>query len=277
MMTSTYQRVHITDKQFEILAGYIQSNYGIRLPLQKKMLLESRLQGRLAHFNFSSFEDYIHLLFDQPDSLEIYELVDAVSTNKTFFFRETKHFDYLEKQILPTFSKSKLKIWSAAASTGEEAFTAAMVLEEFRLTNKVSWTYEILGTDISKQCLRVASKGIYSSSQLSELPEDYVKKYLLRNKGSELKKVRLNEKIRAQIGFKYLNLISNEYGIASDFDVVFCRNVLIYFEKPIQEIVLNKICKKIKVGGYLFLGHSESILGMTLPLKQLAPTIFKRI
>lgn len=271
----------LSDTEFNLLSNFIYSNYGIKMPPAKKSMLQSRLQNRLRENNLSSFKEYCDLVFsDKNGETEIVHMIDVVSTNKTDFFRENGHFEFMKSTILPEFQNQnnhdKLKVWSSACSSGEEVYTIAMVIEEF-LEGTKQFDYSILGTDISTRILQKAASGIYSEDRIEGLSLNMKKKYLLRSKNRENPTVKVVPTLREKTSYARLNLMDDNYhSIPKNFDVIFCRNVLIYFDRPTQEKVINKLCTHLKSNGYFFLGHSESITGINVPLKQIMPTVFKK-
>lgn len=281
MADYSMQKVKMKDSTFLKLSKFIYNNYGIQLPLSKKVMLESRLQRRLKANNFQSFDDYCEYLFTAVgQEKEVISMINVVSTNKTDFFREPLHFDFMTETLLPEAYENStgelFKIWSSASSSGEEAYTIAMTMNEFNQDKKLM-NYSILGTDISTDILEKAQKGIYDEQRIANIPLILKRKYFLRSKNRDKLTVRVIPELRKKVLFRRLNLMDQVYPVADEFDLVFCRNVLIYFDRQTQEKVVQKLCDKLKVGGYLFLGHSESLTSMDLPLKQIKPTIFKRI
>ncbi|MCP4457411.1 MAG: chemotaxis protein CheR [Cytophagales bacterium] len=271
----------INEADFKRLSNFVTSNYGIKLPSQKKTMVEGRLQKRLKIRTMDSFKEYIDLALSDADPQETKEMINAISTNKTDFFRESSHFDFLTNVILQetenTFSNKGLKIWSAASSSGEEIYTLAMVMEEhFRLSNQKRFDYSILGTDISANVLRKAKAGVYQSSRLDQLPIDLKQRYFLQGKDAKQDEVRVKPFLRNKTKFGRLNLMNSTYHMDESFDMIFCRNVLIYFERQTQINVVRKLRDRLKIGGYLFLGHSESLFGKTSDLRQIKPTIYTR-
>jgi chemotaxis protein methyltransferase CheR len=244
-------------------------------------MVQGRLQKRLVALEMNNFSSYVHYLFSKEGiTQEIPVMVDLISTNKTNFFREAAHFNTLSDVVLKEYIQnhhfSTFNIWSAGCSSGEEVYTLAMVLNEFFEKEK-GYRYKILGTDISRRMLEKASKAIYDLKDVENLPLYLKKKYLLKNKNKDIKKVRIIPKLRGTAQFGYLNFMTDKYELDQMFDVAFCRNVIIYFERHIQKQVLSKIIDHIKPNGYLFLGHSESITDMNLPLQKISPTVFKKI
>lgn len=272
----------MTNDDFNRLSEFVFEQSGIKMPPVKKIMLQSRLQKRLRELNITSFKDYADYVFSKEGQKnEIIHMLDVVSTNKTDFFREPVHFDFLNTQVLPEFvGKNRLnynmKIWSAGCSSGEEPYTIAITLNEFKKNNQ-RFDYSITGTDISSQILQKAATAVYKEERIVNIPLEIKKKYFLRSKDKEQKTVRVVSELRNKTNYKRLNFMNEAYNLTDSFDVIFCRNVLIYFNRETQEQVINKLCLKLKQGGYLFIGHSESILGMNLPLEQIKPTIFRRI
>lgn len=273
----------MTDNDFKRLSTIIYNDYGIKMPQTKKVMLEGRLRKRLKANNMSSYEEYCDfVLSNEGMQKELVYMIDVVSTNKTDFFREPGHFDFMNEVLLPQIQKERphepLKIWSSACSTGEESYTIAITIEEFFRSNGTrSFDYSIHNTDISTQVLKKAVGAIYDESRVINIPMEIKKKYFLRSKDRDERTVRLIPELRRKMTFNRLNLMDPSYNVPHNFDIIFCRNVLIYFDKEVQEKVINKLCDRLRPGGYFFLGHSESVTGMNVPLKQLKPTIFKKI
>ena len=271
----------MSDKDFRRLSNFITEHTGIKLPDVKKVMLQSRLQKRLRELNMDNYKDYVEFVFSEEGlQNEMIHMLDVVSTNKTDFFREPVHFEFLEKHVLPEYVRQfpvsrQMKIWSAGCSSGEEVYTIAMSLSECK-ENYPGFDFRILGTDISTDILQRALNAVYKEEKVETVPVKLKKKYLLRSKDRKLKKVRVISELRNKASFKRLNFMDTAYNIAEEFDVIFCRNVLIYFNRDTQEKVINRLCTKLHKGGYFFIGHSESIMGMDVPLKQIKPTIFVR-
>ena len=271
-------------KEFETFSRFIYEKCGIRMPPIKKTMLETRLRKRLRALGIRNFKDYCDFLFSKKGfKEEIIHMIDVVTTNKTDFFRESSQFTYLTQTVVPelvdtyrTGIDRKLKVWSAGCSTGEEPYTLAMVLSEIENQfQKIE--FSILATDISTQVLEKAALGIYDLDRIEPISLDFRKKYLLRSKDKQKGLVRISSELRKMVNFKRLNFMDNEFGMPECFDVIFCRNVIIYFDKPTQEKLIPKFCNYLNMGGYLFLGHSETILNMDLPMIQVAPSTYKKI
>ena len=275
-----YYNAQLSKEDFVKLSSFIYDQCGIKLPEYKHIMLQSRVQKRLRSLQMPDFKKYIDYLFStEGQKTEIIHLLDVVTTNKTDFFREPVHFEFLEDVALPEFiklNKRSLKIWSSACSSGEEPYTIAMVVNECIEKNK-SFPVEILATDLSTDILQKAYDGIYKRDRVATMPNYYLHKYFLKNKNPEKPLVKVIPGLRSKVNFQRLNLMLPGYDVAKDFDMVFCRNVLIYFERDVQESVINKLCRHLLPGGYFFLGHSESIINMTVPLEQIKPSIYRKI
>ncbi len=272
----------LSDELFEKIAAFVNNELGIKMPDRKKVMLEARLRKRLRALEMKTFEEYAEYVFS-PGGLdnEVVHLLDVVTTNKTDFFREPRHYDVLTKTVLPELLKRKpkgepLKIWSAACSSGEEPYTLAIVMSEFARENDCP-PFSILGTDVSTHVLYKALDAIYKEQTIKDVPEEIKKKYFLRSRDSAKPVVRLTKKTRDIVSFKRLNFMEPAYDIDKDFDIIFCRNVMIYFDRPTQEVVINRLCRHIKPEGYLFMGHSETLMGIRAPLKQIVSTVYSRL
>ncbi|MBT4286196.1 MAG: chemotaxis protein CheR [Deltaproteobacteria bacterium] len=280
-----YSTITLSNKDFTRLSDFIHNNYGIKMPPVKKILLESRLQKRLKALNIDSFEHYCDYLFSsEGKEAELKFFIDKVTTNKTDFFREPEHFYHLTNSVIPKIIKSwkgvhnQLQVWSAGCSTGEEPYTIAMVIQDFADEHPTyRLNYSILATDISQEVLTTGYNAVYSEDKVEPVAYSMKKKYLLRSKEKNKRLVKMVPEIRNRIQFKMLNFMDSHYPLSKKVDIVFCRNVIIYFDKPTQESIINKLCKTIKPGGYFFQGHSESIQGFNVPLKPLYPTIYQKI
>ncbi|MFV0420772.1 CheR family methyltransferase [Oleidesulfovibrio sp.] len=268
-------------RSFTRLSEFIHSQVGIKLPQGKKIMLEARLQKRLRALSMSSYDSYVDFLFtEQGLHSELRSLIDVVTTNTTEFFREPKHFEVLEQHILPEWTRHlggqrELRLWSAGCSFGMEPYTLSMVMHEFATINP-SFAFSILATDISTRALQHASKGVYEMDKIGNIPEIFRKKYLLRSKDPAKSLVRMGPELRNTIAFKRLNFME-EFSFNNPLDIIFCRNVIIYFDKPTQERLFQRFCRCLASGGHLFIGHSESLSGMNLPLTQVAPTVYRKV
>ncbi|HKK48288.1 MAG TPA: CheR family methyltransferase [Alkalispirochaeta sp.] len=272
--------VSLNEEQFRRLSRFIEGEVGIKMPPAKRIMLESRLQKRLRALQLSSFDEYVRHVFDH-DGDEIIHMIDVVTTNKTDFFREADHFTFLRDRILPEHfpqgwgESSPLKAWSSASSTGEEAYTLGIVLAEFRRLNP-RFDFRILGTDISTAVLATARKGVYPVGRIDPVDQTLRKRYFLRSRDSAADLVRVKPVLRERASFHRLNLMAPTFPIRDRFHIIFCRNVIIYFERPRQEELLRKLYNYLVPGGFLFLGHSETLAGIDLPVESVAPTVYRR-
>lgn len=274
----------LTDRDFDRFSRLVYEHSGIKLPPHKRSMLEARLRKRLRAHDLYSFEDYAEMVFAQGASTEeLVMLIDVVTTNKTDFFREPAHFDYLVQSALPFLvnsfgcgTKQPLRVWSAGCSTGKEPYTLAMILKEYQ-GRTPDFRFDILGTDICTDVLEKAVQGIYAAVKAEPIPTALKKKYLLKSKDPASRQVRIVPELRSLIRFRRLNFMDDDFGFREPFDVIFCRNVIIYFDRPTQERLLTKLVDNLASGRYIFLGHSETLLGLNLPLTQMAPSVYRRL
>lgn len=272
----------LSKRNFEALSKFIYSYSGIKMPLSKSTMLEGRLRRRLRVTGIATFDDYCDYLFNQGGiEHESVYLIDVVTTNKTDFFREPKHFDYMRDvalaDILRQFSDRRLRIWSSACSTGAEPYTLAMVMSDYLQSQAPDRDYFILATDLSTDVLQKAQKGIYSSDMMAPVPPEMMRRYVMQATNAHRQEMRVAPALRQKVGFARMNLMDAKYPIGDPMHIIFCRNVLIYFDKQTQAQVLTRLCNNLAPGGYLFIGHSETVSGFDLPIRQVANTIFKRI
>jgi chemotaxis protein methyltransferase CheR len=260
----------------------ITERYGIKMPADKKIMFQARLQRRLRELGLNSFDDYVEKILDESiDSHEFTILADYISTNKTDFYREKDHFSFITDFVLPEYVKnhgankySVLNIWSAGCSSGQEAYSIAINVEEFMRLHQYRFEYLISATDISYRMLKMAKEAIYPMNQVDEIPLEIKHRYFLKSKNLEDSKVRLVRNVRDHIRVSYLNLMDSNYDLDKKFDIVFLRNTLIYFDSEVQRKVLSKVIGKMYVGAYLFIGHSESLINMNLPIQSIAPSVY---
>lgn len=273
--------VHMSDEEFTAFSGFIYDVCGINMKASKKMMLEARLQKRLRSLMLNSFKEYAELLFSK-DGLEkeLPFLINVVTTNKTEFFREPAHFHFLVETALPEILHTNRKrtgpvrIWSAGCSSGEEPYTLAMILSEAAPCSDTG--FSILATDLSTAVLEKARLGIYFEETIAEVPLIYRQKYFLKSRDRVKRLVRVVPMIRELVDFKTLNFISDDYRVPRAMDIIFCRNVIIYFDRQTQKNVLSKLFSHLTPGGYLFLGHSETLSGFDFPLTQVASTVYRK-
>ncbi len=274
----------LSEPLFKKLSEFIYKEVGIKIQPIKKSMLESRLQKRIRILNFSSITKYCEYLFS-PDGMknELNQFIDVITTHKTDFFREPDHFNCLMDNVLPkillqkNFGVKILKIWSAACSIGHEPYSIAITVCEFAEKNyQTNFDFQILATDISEAVLEEGRIGVYDHEQIKPIPLELRKKYLLKSKNKERNLVRIAPFLRNKILFEKLNLIDKDFKFKEEMDIVFCRNVMIYFDKNTQITVINHLCNHIKPGGYLFMGHSEVLDCRLFPLLSVAPAVYQK-
>jgi chemotaxis protein methyltransferase CheR len=274
----------MSQKEFDRLSEFIVGHCGIKMPPAKKIILESRLQKRLRSLGIASFKEYCDYVFESEEgAAELVHMIDAVTTNKTDFFREPVHFQFLTETVLPEFlaeaadrGRKQFHVWSAGCSSGQEPYTLAIVLTEFAQQHP-EFQFAILATDISTRVLEKARLGIYDQQVIEDVALSLKQKYFLRSKDREKGLIRVVPELRAKILFERLNLMEEQLSVAEPMDALFCRNVIIYFERDTQYSLLSRLCRCLKTGGYLFLGHSETVHGFDLPLARISSTIYRKV
>jgi chemotaxis protein methyltransferase CheR len=271
----------LTRQEFDKIAEIVHGNCGINLEFCKKTMVESRLGRRLRALNITTFQHYLQFLTSKEGiGNELVHMIDVVTTNKTDFFREKHHFDFLTDSVLPDFIEMNpnrsMKVWSSACSSGEEPYTLAMVLQEFARYNS-GFTYEILASDISTQILQRAVDAVYPADRAEDIPSHLRIKYLLKSKDKESPKIRITPELRSMVKFQQINLIDADLKVNHLQDLIFCRNVLIYFDRETQLKVVKNLLRNLRPGGLLFIGHSESLHFFDLHIKQIRPTIFVKL
>ena len=276
-----HSMVSMSSREFASLSRFIYEQCGIKMPEGKKTMLEGRLQKRLRVLGMKSFAQYLDYLF-QPDgnSDELVQMIDHVTTNKTDFFREPDHFDYLQNKVLPEwwgkYGTRRLMLWSAGCSTGQEPYTLAMVLQEFA-AGRPGFDFQILATDISTRVLEQAKGAVYSEELLAPLPSVLKTKYVLRSKDRQSGLVRIVPELRARVKFRRLNFLDGDFGLREPLDIIFCRNVIIYFDRQTQARLLQRFFTHMRAGAHIFMGHSETLSGLDVPLVSVAPTVYRKI
>ena len=278
------RQITLSDKEFKRLSTFIEAKSGIQMPISKKSMLTARIQKRLRLLKMHSFSDYVDLVLDPRDpTQELIHFLDIVTTNKTDFFREPNHFNFLTQTAIPDLMERQgagigrpFRIWSAPCSTGEEPYTMAMVIQEFAADHP-GFKVQILGTDLSTRALKQAENGVYEMDKASPVPLALKRKYMLKGKDRASPRVRMTQDMRAMIRFHHLNFMDPDYRIPQPMDVIFCRNCLIYFDRPTAESIVNKLCRHLIPGGYLFIGHSETLNKLKVPVEQVAPTIYQLV
>ena len=273
----TDNAIKITNQEFQQLSAYIKAHYGIFLKEEKKSILTGRLQQVLLNQGFNNFTDYYNHLLADKSGKAVVTLVDQVTTNHTFFMREADHFYFFRDSVLPYLSQNvknkDLRIWSAACSSGEEPYTLAMFVDEFLGKDKPLWDSKILATDISSKVLKIAKSGVYDSQRISPLPSLWKMNYFQKIDNSNHV---ITNKIKNEVIFRKFNLMEPVFPFKKQFHVIFCRNVMIYFDAETRNALVNKMFDSLENGGYLFVGHSESISKEIRGCKYIKPAVYRK-
>ena len=271
------QEFTITDKEFWQLAKYIKANYGINLKEEKRALVIGRLHNVLMQNNFRSFSEYYDYVISDRTGNAVNTLINKITTNHTFFMREADHFFYFRDTVLPYLvSRAKdkdLRIWSAGCSSGEEPYTLAMIIDDYFGREKMWWDSKILATDISSKVLEVAKQGKYSNEDLANIPSHWRLNYF---KKIDSEKSVIIDKIKNEVIYRKFNLMDEVFPFKRKFDVIFCRNVMIYFDLQTKHKLVNKFYDSMESGGYLFIGHSESLNRDETKYKYVIPAIYRK-
>lgn len=266
--------IHLTDREFNDIVTYIKSNYGINL-INKRQLIEARMYSVLAEKGLTNFTDYFNLI-KQNNSQEVTAMLNKLTTNHTYFLREEAHFDYLKNVILPMQEKTNrtknIRIWSAGCSSGEEAYTTIMVIMDYFGLRKSEWDFRILATDISEKVMQEAQVGLYGKESLKNVPETWLRRYFTKQGTDHYV---LSEEVRKQVIFKRFNLM-DPFVQRQPFDLIFCRNVMIYFDQPTRNNLINKFYDVLKPGGHLFIGHSETIQRESSKFLYIEPSVYQK-
>ncbi len=272
------QEERISARDFSRLRELVYEEAGINLSSEKRSMLEGRIRRRLKSLAIPSYEQYCKYLFSRSGrKQEICHLIDVVTTNKTDFFREPRHFEFLVNTALPELSQHNrsLFFWSAGCSTGEEPYTLAMVVREYAEIHP-GLEFRILATDVCSTVLEKASQAVYSCEAVQPVPAALKLKYLMRSRDPSVNRVRVVPELRRLIEFRRLNFMDRDYGVTEKASAIFCRNVLIYFDRITQQRILEQLTRYLVPDGYLFVGHSETLHELNLPLQQIAPALYRR-
>jgi chemotaxis protein methyltransferase CheR len=269
----------LTPAQFADFSEVIATRLGIKMPPTKQSMLQSRLHRRLRELGLDSFEEYHDRFFNDSAhrAEELEHLLNLATTNKTDFFREPDHFAVLTQQVLAAWLRQPtgpvFRVWCAGCSTGEEAYTIAMMLLEQQAAHK--FEFSIRATDVSTRVLDTAMQAIYTESQIAPVPPSMRAKYILRNRDRADDRVRIAPAVRAKVRFGHLNFLAPDYGLPETLDVIFFRNVMIYFDRPTQQQVVGRMCESLHVGGTIFIAHAETLQGLALPLRTVGPSVYR--
>ena len=266
-----------TDKDFDLLKKIVRDNTGIVLTDAKRNMVYGRLSRRLRALDLSNFSDYITLI--KRDDDELVNFINSITTNLTAFFRENHHFEHLKTHVLPTLLEKnqlnrRIRIWSAGCSTGEEPYSLAITISEF-FADHPGWDVKILATDIDTNVIKRAAEGIYSADRIEGLDASLIKKWFVNGKGEKTGLVKVRPELQALISFKQLNLL-NDWPMKGQFDVLFCRNVVIYFDKPTKIELFNRYADMLVSKGDMFIGHSETLFQISDRFISLGGTIYQK-
>ncbi|HOJ47947.1 MAG TPA: protein-glutamate O-methyltransferase CheR [Bacillota bacterium] len=270
--------IEITDKEFEQLVSFIKKNYGIHIKKEKRAMLTGRLSSTLIQHGYKSFSEFYEKLISDDSKEAITTLVNRITTNHTYFMREKDHFEYFQKTVLPyleqTIKNKDLRIWCAACSTGEESYTLAMIIDEYFGERKSAWDTRLLATDISERVLNIAKQGVYDKENVSVLPANWRMAYF---KPYDKDRFVVADRIKNDVIYRKFNLMEKVFPFKKKFHVIFCRNVMIYFDNETKEELIRKFYDILEDGGYLFIGHSESILRSETNFKYVKPAIYRKM
>lgn len=266
----------MTNKDFQRIAKLAGHYTGIVLGEHKRDMVYGRIARRVRKLNLDSFSNYLDFLEGNPQQ-ELSNFINVITTNLTSFFRENHHFDYLLKNVLPevkrkNVSSKRMRVWSAGCSSGQEPYSIAMTLRKFGIPS--DWDFKVLATDLDSEVLAKAQAAIYSISDVDGLDDVTIRNYFQRNDGR--KEVKIKESVKKYIHFKRLNLLE-KWPMTGPFDFIFCRNVVIYFDKPTQKVLFDRYADMLAIGGYLFIGHSENLHGISDRFENLGNTIYRKI
>jgi chemotaxis protein methyltransferase CheR len=264
--------INLEKAQFERISQLVYQLTGINLHSGKEELVNARLTKRLRALGLKTFDAYMEYLKRDNSEEELVAMIETMTTNKTSFFRESHHFNYLCRQIVPGLRNRKVRIWSAGCSSGEEAYTIVILLNE-AIQDFGLWDISVLATDLSSRMLARARKGIYDTNHLRDVPPLLISKYFTCIEANSVRRYQVIEPLRRHVHFARLNLMEG-WPMRGPFDVIFCRNVMIYFDKPTQERLMNRFWELLKPGGYLFIGHSESLTGSRHKFRYVQPAIY---
>lgn len=269
--------ISISEKEFEKLSDYIKAQYGIHLKDEKRTLVTGRLYNELVKNGFKNYTDYINYILSDKSGEALNTLVNKITTNHTFFMREVEHFFFFKDTVLPFLIKNvknkDLRIWSAGCSSGEEPYTLAMIIDEVLGKEKVWWDSKILATDISSKVLKIAVNGCFGKEELDNISPQWKLNYFKRVDDESFQVV---DKIRNEVIFRRFNLMDETFPFKRKFHVIFCRNVMIYFDLETKRRLINKFYNLLEYGGYLFIGHSETIERGTTGFRYVMPAVYRK-
>lgn len=268
--------INLKDSEFRELTEYMKANYGINLK-EKRLLIEGRLSNMVMERGFKDFSHYLKFAFTDTSGNEISTLINKLTTNHTYFMREADHFKYFSDIVLPYLeTKAKIKdlrIWSAGCSSGEEPYTLAMIIADYFGMEKSMWNTKILATDISEKVLEIAKKGVYSREAVNSMSKYWMMQYFNKIENDNYQ---ISDEIRNEIIYRDFNLMTEKFPFKKKFHVIFCRNVMIYFDAKTKMELINKFYNMTEPGGYLFIGHSESINKNETEYNYIMPAVYRK-
>lgn len=266
----------LSDNAFKRVSEIMYESIGLSFSVAKKPLISSRLASRIQKIGLPSFEAYVELLEDHSQAAEFQMAVDLLTTNETYFFREPKHYELLEQELVARRSRSPLAVWSAASSFGDEAYSTAMLFSDMQKKGQIGADWSVLGTDISHRVLLSATEAIYPLDRLRHVPPEQMRRYCLQGEGTASGQVLIQDVLRSHVQFGQLNLTKDFSGLGP-FDVVFLRNVLIYFDPPTKIAVVDRVLSTLRPGGLFFMGTAEGRVNCATPLKLLIPGAYRKV
>lgn len=267
--------VRLSDSEFEYIVDFVSKRYGIDLS-QKRRLIEARLAGELKSNGFNSYAQYINVLQNDPTSEKVDTFINKITTNYSYFSRETDHYDFLANTVIPSLIQAKktgIKVWSAGCSTGEEPYNIAMAIDSALGIKRSLWNVSITATDVSTRALNIAKKAVYPESELNVMPAAWKANYMVKQPDGNY---RVADSIRHKVAFSQFNLMSPVFQ-KNSFDVIFCRNVMIYFKPVTTQAIVKKFYQATVEGGYLFIGHSETISRLDNDYTYISPSIYRKL
>ena len=268
--------IYIKDDEFNAITSYIKTNFGVNLT-NKRPLIEGRLSNYIADLGFDNYMDYFEYAKNDKVNDELTMLINKLTTNHTYFFRENEHFEFYKDNVLPWVEKGvktkDLRIWSAGCSSGQEPYTLAMITLDYLGANAGNWDHTILASDISNKVLNIAKNGIYTREELGEVPHSWIKKYFTVYDDNQFM---VSEPLRKSAAFRNFNLLS-PFSFKKPFHCIFCRNVMIYFDTPTKNDIINKFYEALLPGGYFMIGHSESLSSCDHKFKYIKPSIYQKV
>ncbi|MCR5481710.1 MAG: protein-glutamate O-methyltransferase CheR [Clostridia bacterium] len=267
--------ISLTQEEFEFIVNHIKTNFGVNLA-NKRPLIEGRLGNYVADLGFNNYMDYFQFAIKDTTRDEMVNLINKLTTNHTYFLRESDHFDFYKNTVLPWVDKelhdNDLRVWSAGCSSGQEPYTLAMITLDYLGNRAINWDSTILASDISNKVLKIGKEGLYTTEELADVPPNWLEQYFTKV-GSDSYQV--TPLLRKNVAFRNLNLLS-PFSFKKQFHAIFCRNVMIYFDTPTKNEIIAKYYEHMLPGGYFFIGHSESLSACTHSFEYVMPSIYRK-